>query len=771
MTETGEADRPLAGIRVLDLVRGPLAPITRYFAELGARVDRVDSEPPDFGDFDQLAANAGKHRHVLVLDDPAARDLIAAANVIVADAGCKLDLAALRAARPRLVTMTVSDFGTGTSLAHWQATGPVLHALSGELSRSGIRGREPLLPPGDLAYQCAASQAAYALVTSLFHALRCGAGDHLDFSALNGAVQALDPGYGISGSATMGKPAHLLSRDRPATGFQYPILRCADGYVRICLLAKRQWQGMFRWMGEPAAFASPEFDKLVARYKSPTLLPAIATFFAKFTRRELENDGQRFGVPISGVLTFKESVESDHMRAREAVRDVRCGDGSTVRLPNGVISIDGVRMGLRTPQDVAASWTTPPERDPGARAFEGLRVLDLGVIVVGAEQGRLLADQGADVVKIESQAYPDGNRQSYLSYGISVSFAAGHRNKRSVGINLRQSEGRALFLKLAAKADVIFSNFKPGTLEGLGLGYADVATVNPWIIMADSSAFGPTGPWSGRMGYGPLVRAATGLALAWRYPDDPESFSDSVTIYPDHVAARIGVIAVVALLIRRLRTGCGGVASSAQSEVMLNHFGADVARTSRGLEAAVAADWPWSVYRARGDDEWCVVTVRGQSDWEALCSVIEFEGAALNTPSSRLRERSAIDLAIQSWMAGRDADEAMRALQKKGVPAARMLRVSDLPEFDYYAERGFYRTEAHPYLVEEVIAERSHANSARLAEALFRPAPLMGEHSASVVAEWLTLGEKEIDELVASGVLEPVDAAVLADAHAAVTKS
>lgn len=766
--ETGGVDRPLAGIRVLDLVRGPLAPITRYLAELGARVDRIDAATPGM-DFADIAANIGKWRHVATMAGAATKDLIEAADVIVADAAQAIDLAALRKSRPRLVTMTVSDFGTDTSYAGWQTTGPVLHALSSELSRSGIRGREPLLPPGELAFQCAASQGAYVLVTSLYHALRTGQGDHIDFSALDGAVQALDPGFGISGSATMGRPAHLLPRDRPVKGFQYPILPCVDGYVRICLLAKRQWRGMFKWMGEPAAFSSPEFDSISARYKSQDLLAAIAGFFAGRTRSDLESDGQRHGVPISALLAFEESVASQHMRARNAFVEVEREDGGALRLPNGVVSVDGERMGVTASAGISPFQLKDPQRAPGRRAFEGLRVLDLGVIVVGAEQGRLLADQGADVIKVESRAYPDGNRQSYLSYGMSVSFAAGHRNKRSLGLNLRDAEGRALFLSLAAGADVILSNFKPGTLESLGLGYREVAAVNPRIVMADSSAFGSTGPWSERMGYGPLVRAATGLTLAWRYPDDPEGFSDSVTIYPDHVAARIGAIATVALLIRRLRTGRGGTASVAQAEVMLNHFGADVARASQGKAIGAPPDWPWSVYRAKGDDEWCVVTVRGREDWAALCGVIGFkDAAALVTADSRLGARAAIDEAIKAWLSGRDADEAMRQLQENGVPAARMLRVSDLPGFGYFTERGFFRTELHPYLREEVIAERSHGHVTVLAEAALAPAPLMGEHSAQVVAAWLGLPPAEVERLVSAGVLEPTDSAELAEAMSAV---
>jgi crotonobetainyl-CoA:carnitine CoA-transferase CaiB-like acyl-CoA transferase len=759
-------DRPLGGVRIIDLVRGPLAPITRTLAELGAQVDRIDAIAPQADDLHDLIANLGKHRHIVALDAPTAQEMLTSAHAIVADAGQPLDLAALRQANRQLVTMTTSDFGVGNAFSGWHATDPVLHALSGELSRSGLQGRAPLLPPGALAYQCAISQAAYALMVSIYHALHTGVGDHIDFSALDGAVQALDPGFGIAGSATMGKPAHLLARSRPPKGFQYPIFPCADGHVRICLLAKRQWRGMHQWMGAPTQFASPEFDSIGARYKSLELLHAIAAFFADKPRFQLEAEGQAHGVPISAVLTLEESIASDHVRERQALRRIRLADGAHISVPNGVISIDGARMAASEAH--ALSPVSPsPAASPMTRAFADLKVLDLGVIVVGAEQGRLFGDQGADVIKVESRAYPDGNRQSYLSYGLSVSFAAGHRNKRSLGINLRDPEGRALFLQLAAQADIMLSNFKPGTLESLGLDYDAVAKINPRIIMADSSAFGASGPWSDRMGYGPLVRAATGLTSAWRYDDDAESFSDSITIYPDHVAARIGAIAVIALLIRRLRTGRGGAASVAQSEVMLHHFAVEVARLSRG-DALGAPDWPWAAYPARGDDEWCVVSVRDTNDWLALCDLIGFaEGRKLDTPEKRLAARPKVDAALGAWVAAREPLDVAEKCQTAGVPAAPMLRLADLPHFPYFRARGFYRVEDHPYLKEPVIAERTHACSAVLADPEAKPAPLMGEQSAAIMADWLGLSVSQCAALIECGVLEPVEASVLDAARAA----
>lgn len=739
--------RPLSGIRIVESLRGPLAMIGRHLADLGAAVDSFGADADDSAE--AVVAQAGKRLASEGPSSPAATTAIEQAHIVIADRASGIDLAALRRDRPGLITMAVSDFGESGPLADWRATGPVLHALSAVLSRSGIRGREPLLPPGDLAYQCAAPQAVFALLGALYRVLRGGDGAHFDFAALDGAVQGLDPGFGINGSATMGKPVGLLMRDRPRAGFQYPILRCADGYVRLCLLAKRQWRGMFQWLGEPEQFASPDFDRTSHRYASAELLPYIADFFADQRRVDLERLGQQHGVPIASVLTLGEFLDSDHATARQAVVN-RADD---TRLPNGFLTIDGEHMGpLSAPEDAAFPAA---DTSPALAPFGDLKVLDLGVIVVGAEGARLLGDLGADVIKVESGAFPDGSRQSYLEHGMSVSFAAGHRNKRSLGIDLRSDAGRALFLDLVRQADVVCSNFKPGTMEKLGLGEAVLRDINPRIVVSESSAFGDTGPWSGRMGYGPLVRASTGLTLAWRYPDDPQSFSDSITVYPDHVAGRICAIGVAALLIRRLRTGLGGVAKVAQSEVMIGHFAADV---MRGTPAGGApTDWPWGVYRTAGEDEWCVITIEGDADWTKLCGAIGYgDGLAFDSAAKRLAARGDIDTAIDAWTSDRRQHEAAEALQAAGIAAAPMLRLAELPDFPHFRERGFYRVEDHPWLQEDVMGDAYVARTADLPAPPRRPAPLSGEQSEEIIADWLGIDAAGIAALKEGAILEPL---------------
>ena len=423
-------------------------------------------------------------------------------------------------------------------------------------------------------------------------------------------TQSLDPGYGTSGSATAGVPASQLPRGRPDASRQYPIVPCKDGFVRLCVLAPRQWRGLFEWMGSPDEFADPAFANNQYRVASDTLVPRIAGFFADKTRARIEVEGARHRVPAVGLLTLDEALAGDHIRARGALIEVEIGPGLIAPFPDGVMEIDGVRAGTKGPPPsadgdidaVLSAWSQPRAKyevqgrfgAPG-RPLAGLRVPDLGVIVVGSEQGRLLADYGADVIKIENAAFPDGARNG--KRGVSVTFAAGHRNKRGLGLNLRDPEGRALFLKLAEQADVVLSNFKPGTLESLDLGPDVLLAHNPRLILADSSAFGATGPWSGRMGYGPLVRASAGLTNQWRYAGEPDGFSDAMTVYPDHVAARIGIAGVLALLIRRWRTGRGGTVSVSQTEVMLSHMAAEIAGPAcRGASARRSArrlpPWP-----------------------------------------------------------------------------------------------------------------------------------------------------------------------------------
>lgn len=782
-------DPPLLGVRVTDLVSGPMQAVSRHFLDLGAQVTRVHlpgvTASAGFGPvvggiaLGSAIAARGARQVTVDLSAPAGRqawaDLLAASDILIENtapgsaAETALDAGGIRRAYPALVVLSISDFGRGNDFSAWQGSTPVYHALTGELSRSGIPGRDPLIPPGDLPYDVAAAQAAFQALSLYLDRLRTGAGDRIDFSVLDGAMQALDPAFGMTGSAAAGVPLSAAPRGRAEARHQYPIIGCKDGFARICVLAQRQWRGMFEWMGKPEEFADPAYDSLGVRFSSPTLVPAIARFFADKTRAELEEQGQQYGVPVAGVLTLAEALTTEQIRARGFLREAELAPGLSGPVPAGIVEIDGARAWHDEVPEAAGTQATHAavlaarERGHDRLPLDGIRVLDLGVIVVGGDTGRLLGDLGADVVKVENSAFPDGARAAQGPSGMAPGFAAGHRNKRGIGINLRDPDGRRLVRELARSADIVLTNFKPGVIASLGLDYGSLSDVSPGIVIVDSSAFGPTGPWSRRLGYGPLVRAAAGCTDQWVYPGEPGSFSDAVTVYPDHVCARVGALGALALLVRRERTGRGGSVSVAQSEVMLSHFGARIAAqdlTGRGHDADADPehDAPWGLFPSAGDDDWVAVTVRGDADWAALCEVIGrpdlLADPSLSDAARRDGQRERVNAAVTEWTAQRSPFEAMEKLQSAGVPAGAMLRAIDMPAWGYYRQRHAFREELHPLGTGPWVMENVQIHAGRVAEPPFLPAPLLGEQTYQIAEELLGLDTAQIDELVRRGVLE-----------------
>jgi len=407
------------------------------------------------------------------------------------------------------------------------------------------------VPPGELATQTAAVDVAYAALLALFKAQRSARGDYLDCSLFDLVVQDLDPGFGMAGTATMGQPLYNLPPGRPDVSMMYPILPCADGHVRMFIASAKQWRALFSWMGEPENLSDPAFEQIFGRFMNwAEIGPVLEDFFSDKARGEIVLRGSELGIAVGPLNIPHEVLTSDHVRERNSFAHEEIAHGVHAAIPNGYLEFDDDRAGFRhrAPQlgehtdDVLAegSRSVGTASDAVAdRPLAGIRVLDLGVIVVGAETGRSLSDQGADVIKVENRAFLDGARQTDAPEKVGYSFALGNRGKRSLGLNLRSDAGKALFRGLVAACDVLLTNFKPGTLESLGLGYDTLREINPGIILVESSALGSTGSWSKRMGYGPLVRATVGLTSLWRHPDAPEGFGDDQTVYPDHAAARV----------------------------------------------------------------------------------------------------------------------------------------------------------------------------------------------------------------------------------------
>lgn len=557
-------------------------------------------------------------------------------------------------------------------------------------------------------------------------------------------MQSLDPPFGSEGQAAVGqKASNQLWRGRPRNQQIYPTFPCRDGHVRICLLSPRQWRAMREWLGEPEQFSDPKFDTIGARYAASAELNAlIASLFVEQTMGHLVDEGQARGVPIAAVLDPAEALASEHFRAVRALTSAEFADGVRLDVPTGAFVVDRARAGLREPAPAVgtdtAQWLAPgptaaaPEEPAARRPLDDLLILDLGVIVAGGELGRLFADMGADVVKVESAAYPDGLRQTPPGQPMSRSWALTHRNERSLGIDLRHPDGAAVFRGLVASADAVFANFKPGTLDALGLSFDELRALNPNVVLAESSAFGADGPWSGRMGYGPLVRATTGVSRLWSDQTPGASggaFFDATTIFPDHVAAKVTAIAALAALIGRPEDATRVHVS--QAEVAINQLAAayvvDAARASGAAlddDAAVHAVLPCA-----GDDEWCVVSVASDDHRRALLGVIGSPDAGADLVTG-----------LASWTARRDKADAARTLQEAGVPAGPMYRAADVLADPQIVERAVFTEASHPLFPAPMPTETRPGRYRHLPDADLRPAPMPGEHTRAICAGLLYAG-------------------------------
>jgi crotonobetainyl-CoA:carnitine CoA-transferase CaiB-like acyl-CoA transferase len=384
-------------------------------------------------------------------------------------------------------------------------------------------------------------------------------------------------------------------------------------------------------------------------------------------------------------------------------------------------------------------------------------VLDLGVIVAGAEAGRLLADHGADVIKIESRDHLDGSRLATIATGMSESFARGHRNKRSLGLDLRSDHGKEIFRRLAEVSDVVLSNFKPGTLESLGIDHAALSACNEGIVTVESSAFGESPAFRGFFGYGPLVRAVSGLTHQWRYPDLEEGFGDGLTVFPDHLAGRLSASIALALVLRRRRTGRGGDAKTAQIDIIMNAAAEAIAELDRprGL-----GDAPRGVFAAAGDpdqDQWIYLEVDGDPSFRALCESMARPDLAgdrrFASASRRVEHRAELEEIVKVWTAGLVAETMAAALQRAGVKAAPVVHEVNLPDDPDLVARSAFTMLAQPHYPEGLRVHGAEVEFTSLGMPLRHPAPLLAEHTREVVADVLGMADDQIDALVKDRVL------------------
>jgi benzylsuccinate CoA-transferase BbsF subunit len=337
-----------------------------------------------------------------------------------------------------------------------------------------------------------------------------------------------------------------------------------------------------------------------------------------------------------------------------------------------------------------------------SQILKGVRILAFTTGYAGPYAGRLLANYGAEVIKIESRK---GGLDTFRHYGQHKDIDAAPRfiecnlGVRSMAVNLKHPVGARLIKELAGKSDAVLQNFRPRVLDKLGLGDDDLRKANPKLVIVKLPGFGTEGPKSSYGTWGFNLTAFSGMTYLWNHPDQERPIG-SQGVYPDHLGFVMGPTLMVAALLNSRRMGRGVTIDLAQIEGTAATLGVTYLETSvngddpqpKGNHYAVAA--PHGCYRCQGADRWCVISARTDEEWRSLCGIIGRADLASDsrfaTLALRLQNRSALDALVEEWTQARTAEEVMTRLQSAGVAAGVVQTGADLLKDVQLRQRNYF---------------------------------------------------------------------------------
>ena len=401
----------------------------------------------------------------------------------------------------------------------------------------------------------------------------------------------------------------------------------------------------------------------------------------------------------------------------------------------------------------------------------GVRIIEMGQLIAIPFAMKLLADMGAQVIRLESCERLESYRTDSLYrndvdgefWNRGANFYEHNRNKLGITLDLSQPRGLQALRELVSVSDVFAENFTPRVIKNFRLEYEDLRRIKPDIIMVSSTGYGYDGPWANFGATGPATEGASGLAYMTGYKDGGPVMSEIP--YTDYTGGEHTVFAVMTALMHRLRTGEGQfidvsqtqTASATVPEALLDYTVNGRVQPRMGNEDPVMS--PHGCYPCRGNDRWCVITVAEDEEWIALCNVLGrpqwLEDPRFADALSRWRHRQTLDEHLAEVTRGWDCHQLMDALQSMGVPSGAVLDSKDLLVNPHLKDRKFYELVPHhsstgmpplpyagrPWQLSETPAVAGKA------------APVMGEHNRLVFTEILGYTDAELETLEAGGIV------------------
>lgn len=389
--------------------------------------------------------------------------------------------------------------------------------------------------------------------------------------------------------------------------------------------------------------------------------------------------------------------------------------------------------------------------------LSGLRVLDFTWMLAGPYATRILADFGAEVIKIQCQKTAKGAEANLTGF-----FRMWNRNKRSATLDLSYPEAREIVLKLTALSDVIVENFSPRVMANWGLDYKSLKEAKPDIIMISMSAMGQTGPWKDLVAFGPTLQALSGLTYLTSFTvDQPLGVGYSLA---DTTSGLFAALAVLAALEWRERTGQGQYVDLSEYEAVCSIMGPslldacvngkDIRPHGNSPDYMTAA--PLGCYPCAGEDRWCVIAVFNEAQWEALCQVIGdpswAEEEKFSTFLGRKQNARLLDELLSTWTVQYPPEMVERLLQSAGIPAGVVQNAEDLAADPHLLARNFYVHLNHPVLG-DTLADSSPIRFKDCPQPEWKAAPLLGEDNRYVFLELLGFTEMELFSYMERGVI------------------
>ena len=402
--------------------------------------------------------------------------------------------------------------------------------------------------------------------------------------------------------------------------------------------------------------------------------------------------------------------------------------------------------------DHEATATAARQRAP----LDGVRVLDLTQVVAGPYCSLMLADMGAEVVKVERPGHGDDLRRTVPYRGRESHhdyFNALNRSKKGVALDLKDAAHRALALELAGRADVMVENFAPGTAHRLGLGWEDVRGGNPRLVYCSLSGFGQTGPYRNRLALDPIIQAVTGLmSVTGEQGREPVMVGAPLA---DVIAGMFAAYAIVAALHAAKRDGHGQYIDVSMQDAMLAALGTRMGET---LQAGISPGRlgnenplrvPANTYPT-ADGAWLDVMVYSEAQWPAFCRALErkqwIDDARFRTMALRVQHRAAVNDCVARRMAERPAEHWIARFDAERIPCAPVKDYAQALDDPQVRHRGLVREVEHPHSGTIRVVGPPWRMSATRTE--IGPPPLLGQHTAEVLRDWLGMSESEIAAVV-----------------------